>query len=247
VLLEPGGVELLQAALGLDEVPFVWITSEGELGPELCEGGLRRALSEDNKLEYVQLLCEFYLVGELREQMQAFLSGFHEVVPAPLLAARGIDHVDLALALQGALEIDVDDWQQHTIAPANLNETWPVPPQHPHKLAREHEEGEPVRLRVSASDMMGWFWQCVREMDPETRARLLGFATGLSAVPVGGFKNLRPRLFNIVVDPDPRHLPSAVTCFAQLRLPLARDQTQLQAKLLLVCSQRHLSETFGEK
>ena len=92
-----------------------------------------------------------------------------------------------------------------------------------------------------------WFWEIARELGTEQRARLLQFATGLSSAPVGGFAHLKPRRFNIVIDGNPEHYPTAVTCFATLRLPLSDCKQALAVKLRRICAQRDMRIGFGER
>lgn len=70
--------------------------------------------------------------------------------------------VSLQLMLCGMQEIDIEDWQRNTI----------------------------YRHYTRTSKQIIWFWQFVREMDNEKRARLLQFVTGTCRVPVGGFAEL---------------------------------------------------------
>jgi hypothetical protein len=49
----------------------------------------------------------------IEEQTKAFLEGFNEVVPLEWL--QYFDERELELMLCGMQEIDVDDWQRHTI------------------------------------------------------------------------------------------------------------------------------------
>lgn len=64
--------------------------------------------------------------------------------------------------LCGMQEIDIEDWQRNTI----------------------------YRHYTRTGKQIIWFWQFVREMDNEKRARLLQFVTGTCRVPVGGFAEL---------------------------------------------------------
>jgi len=59
-------------------------------------------------------------------------------------------------------DIDVDDWQRNTV----------------------------YRHYAPQSKQVQWFWQFVRSLDNEKRARLLQFVTGTCRVPVGGFSEL---------------------------------------------------------
>lgn len=49
----------------------------------------------------------------IEQQTQAFLDGFNEVVPIEWL--KYFDERELELLLCGMQEIDVEDWQRHTI------------------------------------------------------------------------------------------------------------------------------------
>lgn len=66
------------------------------------------------------------------------------------------------LMLCGMQEFDVDDWYRNTI----------------------------YRNYTKSSKQVLWFWQYLREIDDEKRARLLQFVTGTCRVPVGGFAEL---------------------------------------------------------
>jgi E3 ubiquitin-protein ligase NEDD4 len=50
--------------------------------------------------------------GRVREQLSAFLEGFHQIIPKDLIAV--FDERELELLIGGLAEIDVDDWKKHT-------------------------------------------------------------------------------------------------------------------------------------
>ena len=58
-----------------------------------------------------------------------------------------------------------------------------------------------IRNKNTGNFQVTWFWQWVRSLDQEKRARLLQFVTGTCRVPVGGFSELmgstEPQLFCI--------------------------------------------------
>lgn len=74
-------------------------------------------------------------------------------------------NVCLQLMLCGMQDFDIDDWQRSAI----------------------------YRHYTRTSKQIMWFWQYVRELDNEKRARLLQFVTGTCRVPVGGFAELMGR------------------------------------------------------
>lgn len=59
-------------------------------------------------------------------------------------------------------EVDIEDWQRNTV----------------------------YRHYTPQSKQVQWFWQFVKSLDNEKRARLLQFVTGTCRVPVGGFAEL---------------------------------------------------------
>lgn len=48
----------------------------------------------------------------MEEQFNAFIAGFHELIPADLITV--FDERELELLIGGIADIDVDDWKKHT-------------------------------------------------------------------------------------------------------------------------------------
>jgi E3 ubiquitin-protein ligase HUWE1 len=139
-------------------------------------------------------VAEHRLVDQIRPQIDAFLSGFRQVIPTSLITI--FDEQELELLISGLPEIDVDDWKNNT-------------------------EYQGYTL---ASAPIQWFWRCVRAMSLEERAKLIQFVTGTSKVPLEGFAHLQGssgrQRFQIHRDFGAKdRLPSAHTCFNQLDLP----------------------------
>jgi initiation factor 1A len=68
----------------------------GEIKPhELKPGGNDIQVTEENKEEYLSLVCEWRMTRGIEEQTKAFLEGFNEVVPLVLF------HQSLAATLEG--------------------------------------------------------------------------------------------------------------------------------------------------
>ncbi|XP_014679559.1 PREDICTED: E3 ubiquitin-protein ligase Su(dx)-like [Priapulus caudatus] len=111
------------------------------------------------------------------------------------------------LRLCGMQDFDIDDWQRSTI----------------------------YRDYTCTSEQIVWFWQYVRELDNEKRARLLQFVTGTCRVPVGGFVELMgsndPQKFCIEKVGKETWLPRSHTCFNRLDLPPYKSYEQLKEKL----------------
>ena len=53
---------------------------------ELCPGGSRMPVTNDNKLQYLDALAQYRLATAVREQIDAFLRGLNELIPDNLLS-----------------------------------------------------------------------------------------------------------------------------------------------------------------
>jgi len=185
---------------------------------DLRENGRNIPVTEENKQEYVRLVVEHKLLSSVREQMEQFLKGFHEIIPADLISI--FNEQELELLISGLPDIDVDDWKGNT----------------------EYHNYTP------SSQQIQWFWRALRSFDKEELAKLLQFVTGTSKVPLNGFKELEGmngiNRFNIHRDYGNKdRLPSSHTCFNQLDLPEYDSYDMLRGQLLKAITAG--SEYFG--
>ena len=79
---------------------------------ELKPGGVDVLVTEENKHEYIDLMLRWRLDRGVAKQMESFKKGFCEVMPVNLLY--NFDAQELEFLTAGTLEIDVDDWREHT-------------------------------------------------------------------------------------------------------------------------------------
>ncbi|KAF8582063.1 HECT-domain-containing protein [Ramaria rubella] len=194
-----------------DIIDETFTTTEDRFGElvtiDLKPGGADIPVTEENKKEYVDLVVEYRISRRVREQFEAFMSGFSELIPQELINV--FDERELELLIGGMSEIDVDDWTKFTDY-------------------RGYEMNDEV---------IQWFWKCIRSWPPERKSRLLQFATGTSRIPVNGFKDLQgsdgPRRFTIEKSGDPSQLPKSHTCFNRIDLPPYKDYSTLEQKLTL--------------
>ncbi|KAL8679036.1 MAG: hypothetical protein Q9186_004664 [Xanthomendoza sp. 1 TL-2023] len=161
---------------------------------DLIDNGRNIPVTEDNKHEYVQLVVEYRLTGSVKDQLEKFLGGFHDVVSPELIAI--FNEQELELLISGLPDIDVDDWKNHS---------------------------EYHNYSASSSQIQ-WFWRAVRSFDKEERAKLLQFVTGTSKVPLNGFSQLEGMngfsRFNIHrAYGNKDRLPSSHTCFNRQSTP----------------------------
>ncbi|KAK0100661.1 hypothetical protein ONS95_007113 [Cadophora gregata] len=185
---------------------------------DFIPNGRNIAVTEENKHEYVRLMTEFRLTGSVKEQLDEFLRGFHDIIPAELVVI--FNEQELELLISGLPEIDVDDWKSNT----------------------EYHN------YTASSPQIQWFWRAVRSYDKEERAKLLQFVTGTSKVPLNGFKELEGMngfsRFNIHRDYGNKdRLPSSHTCFNQLDLPEYESYEALRKQVLTAITAG--SEYFG--
>ncbi len=72
---------------------------------DLKPGGADIAVTEGNKKEYVDLMVEYYISKRVKDQFDAFMSGFNELIPQDLITM--FDERELELLIGGMSEIDV--------------------------------------------------------------------------------------------------------------------------------------------
>ncbi|PMD56939.1 HECT-domain-containing protein [Hyaloscypha bicolor E] len=174
---------------------------------DLKPGGRDIEVTDQNKKEYVDLMVKWRIQKRIDEQFQAFITGFHELIPAELVNV--FDERELELLIGGIAEIDVEDWKKHT----------------------------DYRGYTESDEVIKFFWQTIRSWDGEQKSRLLQFATGTSRIPVNGFKDLQgsdgPRRFTIEKAGEVNNLPKSHTCFNRLDLPQYKTLEALQTKLTM--------------
>lgn len=139
-----------------------------------------------------RLITEWRIQKRVEEQFNAFLSGFHELIPPDLVNV--FDERELELLIGGIADIDVEDWKKHT----------------------------DYRGYTENDEVIQHFWKCIRSWDAEQKSRLLQFATGTSRIPVNGFKDLQgsdgPRRFTIEKAGEPNQLPKSHTWYVKPHL-----------------------------
>ena len=72
---------------------------------DLKPGGADIAVTHKNKKEYVDLMVEYHLSKRVKDQFDALMSGFNELIPQDLINV--FDERELELLIGGISEIDV--------------------------------------------------------------------------------------------------------------------------------------------
>ncbi|CAH0517250.1 unnamed protein product [Peronospora belbahrii] len=185
---------------------------------DLIPNGRNVPVTDANKMDYVKLITHHRMATGIRQQIDAFLKGFHQLVPPELIAI--FNENELELLISGMPEIDIDDLKANT----------------------DYANYKPT------DSVIRWFWNVLYSFTHEERALFLQFVTGTSKVPLEGFKALEgmrgTQKFNIhKAFGNNSALPSAHTCFNQLDLPEYESEEKLKQCLLLGI--REGSEGFG--
>jgi len=131
---------------------------------ELCLGGAQRVVTEENKNEYLDLLCHHRLVESIQPQVDAFIKGFRALVPAEVRQQlqRIVTPVELGMILCGVTDLDVHEWKEASVqADETSLETWET------------------------------CWRALEVMTPEQQSAVLEFVTGSALLPEGGLGALK--------------------------------------------------------
>jgi len=92
-----------------DIIDETFTTSEDRFGEmvtvELKPGGADIQVTEENKKDYVDCVVEYRISKRVKEQFDAFMSGFSELIPLDLVTV--FDERELELLIGGMSEIDV--------------------------------------------------------------------------------------------------------------------------------------------
>ncbi|KNC84223.1 hypothetical protein SARC_03555 [Sphaeroforma arctica JP610] len=163
---------------------------------ELIPGGADQTVDIHRLGQYIRLVVKTILVDSVAQQMEAFRSGFDEVIS--LTALKGFTPNELALMLFGAEE----KWDVETLA-ANT---------------------KPDHGYTSESAAVKNLFFIMANYTPDEKRKFLQFITGSPRLPVGGLKSLQPPLTIVRKAPDDSmqpddFLPSVMTCTNYLKLP----------------------------
>jgi len=185
---------------------------------DLIPNGRNILVTDDNKADYIRLIAHHRMTSAIRAQIDSFLQGFYDLVPAELVCV--FSPAELELLICGLPDVNVAELQANT-------------------EYHQYRAGDEVIV---------WFWDALKSLNREERASFLQFVTGTSKVPLGGFANLQgmrgTQKFSIhKAYGDAGLLPTAHTCFNQLDLPAYSSAEELKEKLLMAITEG--AEGFG--
>ena len=170
----------------------------------LCDGGIKKEVTENNKWEYVNLLIQWKALYSVSKCLAPFLQGFHELIPLQLLKENNISHEEIDLLLNGRKRINIEEIRAYTI----------------YQGSKEFSEKHIVVI---------WLWQIFRELEVEEQCLLLQFFTGSERVPLDGYDP--PLNITEGIDMSFDSLPRAHTCFHQLVIPSYTSYTIMKDKI----------------
>jgi ubiquitin-protein ligase E3 C len=171
----------------------------------LIPNGSNVAVTDENKMRYINLVAKYYLHDRIKLQARAFFRGLYELIQPDILTI--FCAPELQILISGSTGgISIDELKANT----------------------RYLGG------YTAFDRnILWFWATVQEFNSDDLSKLIKFVTSCPRAPSLGFASLDP-LFGIqrVESPDSR-LPSASTCFNILKLPIYSSKNILKEKLLV--------------
>eukprot|EP00735_Rhodelphis_limneticus_P006486 TRINITY_DN18901_c0_g1::TRINITY_DN18901_c0_g1_i1::g.1463::m.1463 TRINITY_DN18901_c0_g1::TRINITY_DN18901_c0_g1_i1::g.1463 ORF type:complete len:1157 (-),score=190.52,sp/Q08CZ0/UBE3B_XENTR/43.84/9e-136,HECT/PF00632.20/4.3e-79 TRINITY_DN18901_c0_g1_i1:33-3503(-) len=180
-----------------------------------------------SRIQYIHMMAHYKLHTQIKDQSDAFISGFRAMVPTEPLLSFSAPELRRIIAGDDA-DFDVDDMRKHT-----------------QYLGGYHDKHQVIR----------WFWKIVKDFDSDDKKALLKFVTSCSKPPLSGFVHLNPpfsiryvqegeqngdgpslldsvaTFFGRAPRNDSQRLPTSSTCFNLLKLPAYKSKDTLKMKL----------------
>ena len=109
-------------------------------------------MTDENKADYIRLIAHHRMTSAIRAQIDSFLQGFYDLVPAELVSV--FSPAELELLICGLPDVNVSELQANT----------------DYHQYRANDE------------VIVWFWDALKSFNREERASFLQFVTGTSKV-----------------------------------------------------------------
>jgi ubiquitin-protein ligase E3 C len=176
---------------------------------ELVENGAETAVTNENRLAYINYLSRYKLQRQSWRQTNAFLRGLSLMIQPSWLSM--FNQTELQTLIGGAsASIDVEDLRRNT-AYGGV-----------YVVGDDGLEHPSVQM----------FWRVMHDIADEDRRKVLKFVTSTPRGPLLGFSYLKP-LFSIRDSgSDENRFPTTSTCVNLLKLPMYKSESTLRAKLL---------------
>lgn len=176
---------------------------------ELLTGGAEIFVTSQNVEEYLIRTMEYLLDKGINRQLDAFIRGFSKSFPySSLLVLSPEELADLC----GGIE---EDWSVQTLYSC-------ISADHGYSM-----DSPAIHDLISI----------LSEFSKQERRIFLQFITGSPKLPIGGFKNLKPKFTVVLKHPEEgmqadQYLPSVMTCANYLKLPKYSHKSIMHQRLL---------------
>jgi E3 ubiquitin-protein ligase HECTD2 len=185
----------------------------------LCQNGEKKAVTNANRREFVDLYVRYLLDTAVARQFEPFKRGFFTVCGGNALSLFRPEEIELLI--RGSDEpLDIA-----SLRAVSIYDNW--------EAAKGMAEKEPV---------VQWFWETFESADAKDQRKLLSFITGSDRIPAMGATNLVIKLS--CLGADSARFPVARTCFNMLALYRYSSKEKLESMLWRAVSE---SEGFGLK
>jgi ubiquitin-protein ligase E3 C len=176
---------------------------------ELIDRGADIAVTNENRLAYINYLSRYKLQRQSWRQTNAFLRGLSMMIQPSWLSM--FNQTELQTLIGGASAgIDVEDLRRNTAYGGT------------YVIGDDGLEHPSVQM----------FWRVMHDIADEDRRKVLKFVTSTPRGPLLGFSHLKP-LFSIRDSgSDENRFPTTSTCVNLLKLPMYKSESTLRAKLL---------------
>lgn len=184
----------------------------------LCPDGEFKAVTNDNRAEFVELYIKYLLDTSVSRQFEPFKRGFFSVCGGNALSLFRPEEIELLV--RGSDEpLDVA-----TLRAVAIYDGW-------------KETGRPGEEAVIV-----WFWELFAEAAAREQRALLSFITGSDRLPAMGATSLIIKIS--CLGNDTRRFPVARTCFNMLGLYRYRTKETLRSRIWTAVTE---SQGFGLK
>lgn len=172
---------------------------------DLIPGGSEIAVRNINKLQFINAVTNFKINRCINPQIDLFLKGLHQIIPSHWIEM--FNPAELQTLISGGeKDIDIEDFKRNVVYGG-------------------YTENDQTIID---------FWECVEEMTPQERFKLLKFVTSVPRAPLLGFGDMNPKFGIRNPLGEKNRYPTAATCFNLLRIPDYRNKKLLKKNLLFV-------------
>jgi ubiquitin-protein ligase E3 C len=177
----------------------------------LVPNGENVDVTNANKLRYIHLVAKYHMSDRIKVQSEAFAKGLWEVIPRAYLHLFNEMELQVLISGVGGGVVDVDDMRRNC-----------------------RYGGGFTGLDRNVSR----FWECVASMNNDELKLLVKFVTSCERPPPLGFGSMNPpfTITRVGISSDNEKLPTASTCFNNLKLPTYSSAKVMKSKLMLAIS-----------